>query len=231
MKKILITAGGTREYIDDVRVLTNISTGNLGAQIALDASLMEDTLVYYVHATGCVLPEHLGLCSSSRILYYPVKTAQDTLDVMKKLIIEEEIDVVIHSMAVSDFTFKRDGSIKLKSNDPEAFIEFMRKSITPNPKIISHIKEWRPETILIGFKFEVDIDHQKLIALARASIEKNGCDLVIANDKSEMKKINSHVAYFVFSDEASTKHNVMGGMVFNKKEIATKIIHYLKRIL
>jgi phosphopantothenate--cysteine ligase len=229
MKKILITSGGTREYIDDVRVLTNISSGKLGAMIAADASLMEDTLVYYVHAVGCVMPETLQ-CNSGRILHFPVKTAQDTLEAMKKLIIEEEIDVVIHSMAVSDFTFKRDGSIKLKSNDPKAFIEFMGKTITPNPKIISQIKEWRPETILVGFKFEVGIDHQALIDLAKASIDKNGCDLVVANDKSEMKKMDEHVAYFVFSEEVSSKYSILGGMALGKRDIASKIVHYLKRI-
>lgn len=230
MKKILVTAGGTREYIDDVRVLTNISSGKLGAMIAADVSHMDDTLVYFVHAVGCVMPDTVGLINSSRISYYPVKTAQDAMDTMKKLIIEEEIDVVIHSMAVSDFTFKRDGSIKLKSNDPKAFIEFMGKTITPNPKIISHIKEWRPEVILIGFKFEVGIDHQALIDMATASIEKNKCDLVIANDKSEMKRMDEHVAYFIFSEEVSSKYNIMGGMAIGKKDISSKIVHYLKRI-
>jgi phosphopantothenoylcysteine synthetase/decarboxylase len=230
MKNILITAGGTREYIDDVRVMTNISSGKLGAQIALDVSHMEDTLVHFVHGVGSVLPESIGLANMSRITYYEVKTAQDTMDTMIDIILKKNIDVVIHSMAVSDFTFKREENIKIKSNKPEDLVEFMRMNITPNPKIINHIKKWKPEVHLIGFKFEVGIPFEDLKILAEKSIKDNGCDLVIANDKEEMKRMKEHVAHFIFSKEISSEYGITGGMVFGKSEISKKITHFLNRI-
>jgi len=231
MRKVLITSGGTRENVDSARLLTNISSGKLGALIASHVCMMKDTKVYYVHAVGAVMPEAIGMYRLPEIKNYPVKTAQDAMYIMKKLILDEKIDAVIHCMAVSDFTFKRDAEIKLKSGDPDAFIEYMRKTIKLNPKIISHIKEWRPETILIGFKFEVGISNEELIGLAKESIQKNGCDLVIANDKEEMNRMKEHIAYFVFSHEMSYKHGIHDGMVFGKSNIASKIVHYLVNIL
>jgi phosphopantothenate--cysteine ligase len=231
MRKVLITSGGTREYIDPVRILTNISSGKLGALIASHVCMMKDTQVYYVHSVGAAMPEAIGMFRLPEIKNYPVKTAQDAMYIMKKLIIDEKIDAVIHCMAVSDFTFKRDAEIKLKSSDPEAFIEYMRKTIRLNPKIIKQIKEWRPEITLIGFKFEVGISNDELIGLAKKSIQKNGCDLVIANDKEEMNRLKEHIAYFVFSDEMSIKYGSLDGKVFGKGNIASKIVHFLVTIL
>jgi phosphopantothenate--cysteine ligase len=231
MRKVLITSGGTKEYIDRVRVLTNTSSGKLGALIASHVGMMKDIQVYYVHAEGAVMPEAIGMFRLPEIKYYSVKTAQDAMYIMKKLVLEEKIDVVIHCMAVSDFTFKKSSDIKLKSNDPEAFIEYMHKTITLNPKIISQIKEWRPEITLIGFKFEVGIPNEELIALAKESIHKNKCDLVIANDKVEMNRMKEHVAYFVFSHEMSSKYDNHDERVFGKSNIASKIVHFLTSIL
>lgn len=222
MKKILVTAGGTQEYIDDVRVLTNISTGKLGALITNE--LCEAGFkVYYVCGKNSVMP------NDSCYYVETVKTANDAMVAMKRIIIDNQIDAVIHSMAVSDFTFKRDSAIKCKSNDLEGFIDFMRQTIAPNPKIISMIKQWRPEVLLAGFKFEVGLDENELITLAQTSIEKNGCDFVVANDKKEMEKMNSHVARFVFSE--NLKHLFKDVKVSNKDEIAKTIRHVFEVLL
>jgi phosphopantothenate-cysteine ligase len=222
MKKILVTAGGTQEYIDDVRVLTNISTGKLGSIITnelCDAGFK----VYYICGKNSVMPNNS--CYYVKI----VKTANDAMEAMKKIIIDEQIDAVVHSMAVSDFTFKRDKSIKCKSNDTEGFIDFMRQMIIPNPKILSMIKQWQPETLLIGFKFEVGISENDLIALARSSIEKNSCDVVIANDKKEMEQMNSHIARFIFSEDM--KRFFKDVKVSNKDEIAKTLRTILEVLL
>jgi phosphopantothenate--cysteine ligase len=213
-KKILVTSGGTQEYIDDVRVLTNISSGKLGAEIAI--SLIEANVdVYYLKGVNAEYPDPM------RNGYYHdirVKSAQDAYNEMEKLV--PDMDAVIHCMAVSDFTFKRDVALKCKSSDPQAFIDFMARTITKNPKIISKVKEWNPKTILVGFKFEVGIPHEELISLAETSIKKNGCDLVVANDKEEMIRDKAHTAYLI--EPCGTTLKVSG-----KKEIATQIQIFL----
>lgn len=232
-KKILVTAGGTQEYIDDVRVMTNISTGKLGAKIA-DELTKAGAQVYYVCGKNSVIPDRwvdLEPYRDNMPIVIPVKTARDALEAMKKTIVKEKIDAVVHSMAVSDFTFKRDKPIKCKSNDPEGLIEYLRQTITMNPKIISHIKEWRPETVLVGFKFEVGISEEELIALAEASIQKNGCDLVIANDKKEMERSKEHIARFVYSERVKQKYNYRNFTAKGKDEIALWVKFFLEEVL
>jgi len=214
MIKILITAGGTQEHIDDVRVMTNISTGKLGAIIANKFSEIPFLRVYYICGKNSQMPNNN--------CYYvqTVRSAKDAMIAMEQIITREQIDIVIHSMAVSDFTFNRDNPVKCKSSDPEAFIEFMRKTIVPNPKIISMIKQWRPEVFLVGFKFEVGLTNEELIALANESIQKNKCDIVIANDKKEMERHNSHIAYFVFTEDVKEYFGNQIVKVTSKEEIA-----------
>lgn len=230
-KRILVTSGGTQEYIDDVRVLTNISSGKLGAEIA-EHLITAEARVQYLHGANACQPrfgEFMGLSS------VPVKSAQDAYNWMERIV--PTVDAVIHCMAVSDFTFKRDVALKCKSNDPQAFIDYMARTITKNPKIISKVKEWNPKVILVGFKFEVGVPHEELISLARASIVKNGCDLVVANDKEEMVRNKSHTAYLVFPDNSNhaNKYRYEGEnsylMVTGKNEIAEQIKTFLDNIL
>jgi phosphopantothenate-cysteine ligase len=213
-KKILVTSGGTQEYIDDVRVLTNISSGRLGTEIA-EKLIASGANVTYLHGANACLPSQ-----SSNLIPCKVRSAQDAYDFMERTV--PYMDAVIHCMAVSDFTFKRDGALKCKSSDPQAFIDYMARTIMKNPKIISKVKEWNPKTILIGFKFEVGIPHEELINLAKTSIGKNGCDLVIANDKEEMIRDKNHTAYLVYPIGDSAPLKVSG-----KKEIATQIMIFL----
>jgi phosphopantothenate---cysteine ligase (CTP) len=211
MYNILITSGGTREYIDDVRVMTNISSGKLGKIIAMkmvdllhEKIIFKEASVHFIYEKHTECPEYeLERPEYGQIQTYPIQSAQEAYDKMQELV--PKMDAVIHCMAVSDFTFKRDVALKCKSSDPEAFIEYMRRTITPNPKIISCIKKWNPKVILVGFKFEVGASLSDLESLAKASIQKNGCDMVIANDKEEMKRRSQHVGHFFFSDGMKTK--------------------------
>ncbi len=223
MIKILITAGGTKEYIDDVRIITNISTGRLGATIAEKLQQCNDLEITYIHGEDAIIPQKI----SPNIVFISVKSAKDAMEAMKSIISKNEIDLVIHSMAVSDFTFSKKEDIKLKSDDKNAFIDYMRDTIEYNPKIISYIKQWDPTVTLVGFKFEVGIDHNQLMDLARGSIEKNGCDLIIANDKEEMNRIGDHVAYFVYSLEMRSALGVKGKMVIGKDDIATELFNFI----
>ena len=189
MRKILITSGGTKEYIDGVRVLTNISSGKLGATIVDTISedmTAEGYEIHFVYVKGSIVPDakiyrdYIKPIPTDRncLHLHEVTDVTSVFDVMKKLV--PEMDVVIHPMAVSDFGFKPIAK-KLKSNDTEAFIESMRERIFKNPKILSHIKTWNPNCFLISFKFENGTTHDELVDIAAESQEKNGCDIVICN--------------------------------------------------
>ena len=135
------------------------------------------------------------------------------------------MDVVIHPMAVSDFGFKHT-NVKLKSNDPEAFIESLKERIYQTPKILSHIKKWNPRCYLISFKFENGLSNGDLLKIAYESLEKNNSDLVIANDKAQMKRFGSHIAYFVEKINGEMNYHLVNG----KDKISIEIFNKIKNI-
>lgn len=219
-RKIMVTSGGTREYIDEVRVITNISTGALGSVIAEELYKC-GAEIFYVHGKQAYKPQNYN--SSEGILScYEIVTVNDLMEKMKKLISTFDIDTVIHSAAVSDFTFKRDKSIKISSNNPEALIEYMGKTITKTPKIINHIREWNPNIILIGFKFTVG--SLSIVENARDFLKMTQANMIIANDKEEMNSLKIHRAHIV-TDTADLYRSVNG-----KKAIAQEIINFLEKL-
>lgn len=217
-KRILVTAGGTTEYIDEVRVMTNTSTGTTGAMIAteLDKAGAE---VHFLHGINSRLPGG----SAKR---YPVMSAKEACLRMELIIRTAKIDAVVHAMAVSDFTFDRKSEVKCKSSDPEAFIEYMRQTICMNPKIIGKVKLWRPEIVLIGFKYEVGLTDEMLDNLSLISININGCDLVIANDKKAIDREGTHVTRFVYSKRGH-QHGFCNETVTGNSNIAKEIVKFL----
>lgn len=197
--KILITAGGTWEPIDEVRVITNISSGKLGAMIADefigDCKFGDEPEheVFFLHSKTSVRP--LKFISCNDIV---ANSVQDVFRAMKEYV--PQVDLVIMAMAVSDFYIDGDKNIKLKGDDIDAFLAYLKDRLRVSPKIISHVKDWNPNASLVGFKFTVGKTVEEMVDIAKESILINGCDLVVANDKDMMKKAGKHIAYFVRPD-------------------------------
>jgi len=194
-RKVMVTAGGTREYIDDVRVVTNISSGALGCKIA-EAFLENGAHVFYVHSKGAPMPVILedGL---SRLTTEQFVTTGDLMDTMGSFCKGMGMDVVVHSAAVSDFTFRRDVPVKVSSDSEEGFIEHLRQAIVRTPKIVKSVKQWCPGCTLVSFKFTVGKSRDDLLNIAWHAGRGCGADFVVANDKEEMKRNRSHTAYLV----------------------------------
>jgi phosphopantothenate--cysteine ligase len=188
---VLITSGGTREYIDDVRVLTNISSGMLG-KITAERFLRDGHNVFYVHTKTAHKPEtKVG----DQITFIEADSVMKAHDAMKKLV--PNVDIVIHSMAVSDFTFNRDNPVKLKSNDIDGFINYMKQNMVKAPKILPLIKGWNPSVTLVGFKFEVGKTQDELFEIAKNAGLSAKCDFTLANDKKVMQEANTHIAWLM----------------------------------
>jgi len=193
--KVVVTGGGTREYIDDVRVMTNISSGKLAALIAeqvyVTAPSDDRIEVVYIHGRHAALP-------GTPAKHVPITTTQDALEAMEEHC--EFADVVIHPMAVSDFTFQRDKPVKVSGSDASAFVEYMRQTIVPTPKLLAKVRTWSPKCFLVGFKFLSGASFADLTEAARKVLNDNLCDLVVANDLQAMKKAKTHVAHFLTRD-------------------------------
>lgn len=101
MKTVLITAGGTSEPIDNIRSITNTGTGALGSLIA-DAFAKDPQVgrIIYVHGRGSVLPK------TEKAECIEAAYTQRLLETMRKCLIEDKPDAIVHSMAVSDYCVK-----------------------------------------------------------------------------------------------------------------------------
>lgn len=196
--KVLITSGGTKVQIDKVRDITNQSNGTFGSRIA-KTFLDNDWKTIFLRAKDSKSPYSLNLdfyeneqisffkqrvndlfdfVNKTRHLYseYGFRNYSDYASKLESVIKLEEPNVVILSAAVSDYGVVNylDGKIRSEAN-----LNIRLESV---PKLISKIKEWHPSTFLVGFKMLVGSSKKELVEEANKSIEKNGCDFVVAND-------------------------------------------------
>ena len=220
--KILVTSGGTSEAIDRVRSITNHSTGRLGLVIT-EALIKAGHEVCLITTSQAVKP-----ASHPNLKIIEIKNTLDLLEEMRNLV--KDYQVLIHSMAVSDYTpvymtsidevqasqdlskflTKQNTESKISSKE-DAQILFLKK----NPKIISLVKEWNPKIHLIGFKLLVDVTKDHLIDVARESLKKNQADIIVANDLTQINS-DQHLAYLVEKNDYQT--------AYSKQEIAELII-------
>ena len=200
MKKYIITAGGTSEKIDNVRKITNSGTGKLGYIIANELlANYDDIMIYYVCSKGSYKP------IDSKIEVFEVDGVLDLKERIEDLLINNKIDIFIHSMAVSDYmvdyvtniesimsnNIRKISGSKISSNEDNLVIV-----LKPTPKIISLIKNISKETFLVGFKLLDSVSKMELIDVAKKLRDKNNCDLVVANDLNNIRN-GVHEAFII----------------------------------
>jgi phosphopantothenoylcysteine synthetase/decarboxylase len=168
--KVIITSGATREHIDTIRFISNISTGRLGALMA-ETAAAEGFDILYIHGAGAVLPQELP-----SIRLFPVISAEDARLALEECLKDPEVRAVIHPMAVSDYTPSIPETGKLSSNAEELVL-----TLKPTPKLVRSIKKHRPDVLLVMFKLESGLARDELIDRARRSMEAAQADLAVAN--------------------------------------------------
>ncbi|MEE0772140.1 MAG: phosphopantothenoylcysteine decarboxylase [Anaerovoracaceae bacterium] len=209
--KIIITAGGTSERIDDVRTITNSSTGRLGLAIGNTfAEKYADRIekIYYLHGLRASYPQ------SDKVKPVAIEGVADLQKALQELLASEKIDAVIHAMAVSDYVVNEvttldkirgtedlDNRADLSGNKISSDIDDLVIHMKKSPKVISSIKKWAPDTKLVGFKLLSSVPHQELIDVGYHLLQKNDCDFVMANDLSEIGK-DRHRGYLIHKDKS-----------------------------
>lgn len=184
--KVLITAGPTQEPIDDVRYITNSSSGKMGIALAKEA-LIRKHKVTLVHG-----PVSINLPNCEKI---GVRTTQEMLDAVQKEL--KGFDVFISTAAVSDYSPKKTSG-KIRSGQ-ELGIE-----LTPTPKIIDEVRKSFPDLFIVGFKAEFGIRRDELKAKAKEFLREKKLDIVVAND-IEKDVFGSDVSDVIIVDKEVTK--------------------------
>jgi phosphopantothenoylcysteine decarboxylase / phosphopantothenate---cysteine ligase len=211
-KKVLITAGPTREPIDPVRYISNHSSGKQGYAIAEAARDMgaEVTLV-----TG---PTALAKPSGMKVV--AVETAAEMLAACK---VVPQQDVAIFAAAVADWRVAKVADEKIKKQSDGALPML---SFAENPDILKTIasgKSTRPK-LVVGFAAETE----KVIEHAKDKLKRKGCDLIVANDVSPEGG--------VFGGDANTVHLISKDGVeswprASKQDVARKLLLKLVELL
>ena len=222
--KIVITAGGTSERIDDVRTITNSSTGSLGFAIGNAFKEVEEIeKIYYLHGKRAVWPE------DTKVEPVEIGGVLDLKENLTRILQEENIDAVIHAMAVSDYMVHQVTTLDklMGTEDPEHAQDLSGNKISSDiddliihmkrsPKVISMIKETSPDTTLVGFKLLSGVPHEELIDVGYRLLQKNNCDFVMANDLREIGRY-FHKGYLIHKDKSYDSMNT-------NEEIAQMIV-------
>ena len=180
--RVLITSGGTIEPIDDIRVITNISTGNSASQIA-DTLTDSGVEVTYLHANSAQMPMFAHRSVS-------FKTFNDLEKRLTEEITNTKYDWIIHMAAVSDYSVVP-VSGKLNSDQDELTLKLKR-----NPKLIDLIKKLSPTSHLVGFKLTSTTDPVVVDQKVNLLFKNSNCDFVVQNDWNDIKKNIRHYNFY-----------------------------------
>lgn len=207
-KTILITSGPTREFIDDVRFISNPSSGKTGYHIANEAK-SRGAKVIFITGTANFLP--------AADVTEQVVSAADMLEKTKKH--AKEADIIIGAAAVGDFTVaKVKGKIKRGARKPEAGVKKINLELNPTVDILAEIGKTKGKKFVVGFSAEAGADK----ARSKEKIISKKLDMIVFND------ISKKGLGFESDDNEITIINKKGRDVFsgrgNKQELASAIM-------
>lgn len=190
--KVLITAGGTQEFIDDVRVLSNISTGKTAVKIANKLSALGFEVVF-IHAESSAL-------ATEPSENHSFVTSEDLDQQLKARLSQGDIQAVIHMAAVSDYIPKRTPG-KISSS------EIPKIELLPAKKILSSLRSYAQNAIhLTAFKLTSQADTN----MAKSAVEKlfktSKPDWVVQNDLAEINASSDHPAH-LWKNETDLCHD------------------------
>ncbi|MGO9199709.1 MAG: phosphopantothenoylcysteine decarboxylase [Limisphaerales bacterium] len=179
--RCIVTAGPTAEPLDQVRRLTNSSTGRLGSELASFLSGRGHEVTLLIGRQAAWRGERRAQLVET---FTTTANLRDRLHALAKL----PVDAVFHAAAVSDFAFGRTwrrapagelseiGAGKISSR-----LGVLLTELVPTPKIIAELRGWFPNARLAGWKYEVDGDRSGVIQLAANQIAECLTDACVAN--------------------------------------------------
>lgn len=163
-KKILVTAGPTREAIDPVRYITNHSTGKMGYALAKQAMLRGADVTLVTGPVDLTPPPYVHVV--------PVISAKDMFDAVTA--VSDEQDIIIKAAAVADYRPATVASEKVKKSDNTLSIELERTD-----DILKYLGEHKKDSqFLCGFSMETE----HMLENSRAKLVKKNLDMIAANN-------------------------------------------------
>lgn len=209
-KKVLISAGATREPIDPVRFITNHSSGKMGYALARAAM--------HRGAEVTVVAAHTDVEPPLFVNVVPVQTAEEMYDAIVSR--AQDYDFVIKAAAVADYTPAVTADNKIKKKDGDMSIPLVRtKDIL---KALGENK--RPGQILCGFSMETE----NVLENSRKKLESKHCDMICANS---LKSAGAGFGTDTNIVTLITKNSEESLELMSKEQVAHKILDKLLAIV
>lgn len=210
MKKIIITGGPTNEPIDEVMKITNMSTGGTSCALA-------ESFAAAGYEVTLILNNAVKYSPRDNVKIVRVETTDDMLAAIEAEARLDDTDAIIHAAAVgdykADFTFLLEdladeiyaklGEIKSAEDilsimedpnckiDNSSKISSYQKNLTVKlgltTKIISKLRFWFPDALLVGCKLLDNVEKGELFDVATALCKKNNMDYILANDLADLQ--------------------------------------------
>lgn len=208
-KTVIVTAGGTQEYIDPVRYIGNRSSGKMGYAIAAEAARQGARVILVSAPTSLSVPANVELVA--------VDSAQSMKEAVDRLY--DSVDIVIMAAAVSDFRVANKAEQKIKK------MESMTLELVKNPDILQSLGERKTHQLLVGFAAETE----HVVEYGQDKVKRKHLDMLVANDVSKANagfNVDTNEGYFLYPNR---EPKVMQNM--KKSELARHIIGEISDLL
>lgn len=218
-RRVVVSAGGTREAIDPVRFLGNRSSGKQGVAVAR-AALAAGAAVTLVAA-------HLEVAPPDGVELVRVESALQLRDAMVER--AAAADAIVMAAAVADFRPARRSNAKIKKRDdaPDEPIELLR-----NPDVLVELVRQRDAAgspqVVVGFAAETGDEAGDVLSYGRAKLERKGCDLLVVNEVGTDRVFGlDENSVTILSKDGAAPEQVAG----SKDEVARAVVVRLAREL
>jgi phosphopantothenoylcysteine decarboxylase/phosphopantothenate--cysteine ligase len=203
MAKILVSSGGTREPIDEVRFIANVSTGGTGRAIAEALARLghEVVLLHGQGATPAAAPVFNGSFGS----------AEDLKQQLGQALADGSFQAVVMCAAVADYRPAKARKGKIRSDAKSLTLRLVR-----NPKILPQLKSFSPKPlVVVGFKLTVGADKQQRRKAVKAQFDTGTVDAVVQNDLEEIQRAKVH-PFYLYRSQAQAPKLIQGSEALSR---------------
>ncbi|MBX7157013.1 MAG: DNA/pantothenate metabolism flavoprotein domain protein [Verrucomicrobiae bacterium] len=176
--KFIVTCGPSYEPIDEVRLITNFSTSQLGTELTNFLRAKGDDVIC-LKGLGST---YFGNNAATQLISF--STSDNLASQLQRIAKDSEINAVFHAAGVSDYqvvgVYSSAGNSiatkKITTSEEEIIMH-----LKPTTKIIRSLREWFPKAVLVGWKYEVEGDQQSALAKGREQILTASTDACVVN--------------------------------------------------
>lgn len=218
-RRVVISAGGTREIWDPVRFIGNISSGRQGVELARTA-VSRGAKVTLVAA-------HLSVPAPAGVTLVSVSSADDLLAAM--LAAATGADAIVMAAAVADFRPEAVATSKIKKPDGPADLSL---KLSPTVDILVELVRRREGglPVIVGFAAETAVDEHELVQLGRQKLARKGCDLLVVNEVGRQVVFGSEEnEVTILGHEGSEVHLPRSSKAAISDAVWNAVVHEWKR--